>query len=162
MTISMPSNARCKRLSSRTSPIKYLMQGSLNTLCISVCFSSSRLNTTSLFGLYFFRTISTNFFPKEPVPPVIKILFPSNDMLSPLRFFLCVLISILNVFKFQPFKKTDGLYVVRIDVGQKSFDAAMAFHEKLYGAQTETFFLVFLENKNANLVVLGQINTPNE
>ena len=39
---------------------------------MSCCLSSSRLKITSRFGRYSFSMISTNFFPKDPVPPVTR------------------------------------------------------------------------------------------
>src|SRR5277367_1970190 len=40
---------------------------------MSCCLSSSRLKITRRFGRYCFSMISTNFFPKDPVPPVTRI-----------------------------------------------------------------------------------------
>jgi len=41
----------------------------------------------SFFGLYRFNTISTNLWPKEPVPPVTKIVLLFNIILSPVNWF---------------------------------------------------------------------------
>src|SRR5206468_9170669 len=43
-----------------------------NICLMSCCFSSSRLSTMSFFGRFSRSRISTNFLPKEPVPPVIN------------------------------------------------------------------------------------------
>ena len=52
------------------------------------CLSSSREKIISFFGLNFLRIVSTNKLPKEPVPPVIRIVFP-----------LSIIGYILNNFK---------------------------------------------------------------
>src|SRR6476660_9098409 len=50
-----------------------------NFLAISHCFISSRENTMMRLGLYFASVIGTNVWPKEPVPPVTRMLeFSSN------------------------------------------------------------------------------------
>src|SRR3989449_2877303 len=73
-TTSTPCMARWSRAWSRTSPTKKRSEGwsmrCWKRAIISDCFSSSRLNTTSRRGRYWFSMISTNLFPNEPVPPV--------------------------------------------------------------------------------------------
>src|SRR5208337_5539356 len=83
MTKSTPRKARYRRSLSRTSPIRYRMEGkslSLNRAAISACLNSSRLKTIRRLGLYFPRMTSIAFFPKEPVPPVIRITLSSNTI----------------------------------------------------------------------------------
>src|SRR3990172_4327974 len=72
-TTSTSCIARTSRSRSRTSPIKKRRRESLNLARISDCFSSSRLKTTRRRGRCVASTISTNLFPKEPVPPVTRI-----------------------------------------------------------------------------------------
>src|SRR5215471_2870588 len=72
-TIVTPARALSKREASRTSPRKYRNVGSSNPEArMSCCLSSSRLKITRRFGWYCFSMISTNFLPKDPVPPVTK------------------------------------------------------------------------------------------
>ena len=53
---------------------------SWNRCAISACFISSRLNTIILRGLPCARTISVNFCPNEPVPPVTRTDWPSKQL----------------------------------------------------------------------------------
>src|SRR5665213_607793 len=70
----MPSRARTSRSLSRTSPMKKRTRSSPSyNFAISHCFISSREKITRRRGLYFRNVIGTNVWPKEPVPPVIRI-----------------------------------------------------------------------------------------
>src|SRR5260370_7232919 len=71
---------------------------SLNRSRISHCLSSSRLKTISFLGRQVSSTTSVNFFPNEPVPPVIRtersvklIISPQTTLLSVTPRYACII-----------------------------------------------------------------------
>src|SRR5260370_15584167 len=71
---------------------------SLNRSRISNCLSSSRLKTISFLGRQVSSTTSVNFFPNEPVPPVIRtersvklIISPQTTLLSVTPRYACII-----------------------------------------------------------------------
>src|SRR3972149_7339207 len=89
----MPRIAISRRLASRTSPMKKrnsrLPNSRSRLACISYCFSSSREKTTRRRARYRRKTVRTNCWPKEPVPPVTRMLL----LLKSIAF--CISISML-------------------------------------------------------------------
>ena len=65
---------------------------------ISYCLNSSRLNIMTFFGLYLLNIVSVNCFPKDPVPPVIRIVLLFNITLSFLYFFKKIYIIYHAIF----------------------------------------------------------------
>src|SRR5260370_41285128 len=71
---------------------------SLNRSRISHCLSSSRPQTISFLGRQVSSTTSANFFPNEPVPPVIRtersvklIISPQTTLLSVTPRYACII-----------------------------------------------------------------------
>src|SRR5690554_1534165 len=56
-----------------------------NFLAMSHCFISSREKMMIFFGLYLASVIGTNVFPKEPVPPVTRMVALLSIVLAPLK-----------------------------------------------------------------------------
>ncbi len=67
-----------RRLRSRTSPMKKRMQSCGKSCCISNCLSSSREYMMTFLGAYRLSRVLTNCLPKDPVPPVIRMLESLN------------------------------------------------------------------------------------
>jgi hypothetical protein len=108
----------------------------LNSWAISDCLSSSRLKTTSRLGWYFRSIASTNFRPKEPVPPVI-----STDLLVQSTRFLFVRVARILGFDFLPYKGESRVFYA---IGQLRADS---------GAIRETGLLI-------SVLGLGRIGPP--